>query len=336
MKIRYIGNFPPPYGGVTVKNELLYQTLLKYFNVKRFDKSKFIPRNIYQIINMFLTLLPGQALIIGVSSKGGKSKLLTRLLYKFNKETMQHSLYFMMGGTEAKRIAENSDELIWYKNYRKIYVETLSMVDILKNAGLENVEWFPNCREYYSEPRSWLSKRNGHLQCVFFSKIEKQKGIDIIVDVAKMMPNAEFYFYGPVNEEDESFFLQAVSENNNIIYKGVFKGNNKETYEELRKYDVLLFPTRWETEGVPGILVEAKMAGIATVVSNKSFNAELVKDSVEGVVLKENTVEELFEAIKNLDKRNDLLEKYKRNSYLSAAQYTIENYIEDIVNTLKI
>lgn len=165
----------------------------------------------------------------------------------------------------------------------------------------------------------------------FFSKIECQKGIDLILEIAQKTSDVDYYFYGPISEEDEEFFMKAVNKNKNIFYKGIFKGNNVETYEELQKYDVLLFPTRWETEGVPGIIVEAKMAGIATIVSDKSYNAELVKDGVEGLVLKDNTSEELFKAVEKLNRDRMLLIQLKTGSYFSSEKFCIESYTENIL-----
>lgn len=335
MRVRYIGSFPPPYGGVTNKNQLLYRTLSERTAISRLKECRFIPGKLHQAINILLALLPGQTLIVGISSKGGKSRTLTKLLYRFNRKTMQRSLYFMMGGTEAKRIAENADEIEWYRNYKKIYAETESMVRILKNAGLDNAEWFPNCRNQYSKPPVWNGQQGKRLQCVFFSLIGRQKGIDIIIEAAKETPNIDYYFYGVINPEDERYFRNAVDEIKNIYYKGVFAGNNEKTYEELRKYDVLLLPTRWKNEGVPGIIVEAKMAGIAAVVSNQNYNAELVKDNVEGIVLRENTTEALLEAVERIDMDRALLERLKQNSYKSSVKYCIENYTDNIINALE-
>ena len=335
MRVRYIGSFPPPYGGVTNKNQLLYRTLSERTAISRLKECRFIPGKLHQAINILLALLPGQTLIVGISSKGGKSRTLTKLLYRFNRKTMQRSLYFMMGGTEAKRIAENADEIEWYRHYKKIYAETESMVRILKNAGLNNAEWFPNCRNRYSKAPVWNGQQGKRLQCVFFSLIERQKGIDLIIEAAKATPDIDYYFYGVINPEDEVYFKKMVEDAGNIFYKGVFVGNNEETYEELRKYDVLLFPTRWKTEGVPGIIVEAKMAGIAAIVSNQSYNAELVKDNVEGIVLRENTTEALLEAVERIDMDRALLERLKQNSYKSSAKYCIENYTDNIINALK-
>lgn len=335
MRVRYIGSFPPPYGGVTNKNQLLYRTLSERTAISRLKESRFISGKLYQAVNILLAMLPGQILIIGISSKSGKSRTLTKLLYQFNRKTMERSLYFMMGGTEANRIAENADEIEWYRHYKKVYAETESMVSILNDAGLNNAEYFPNCREKYLKSPVWDVEQGKRLQCVFFSLIERQKGIDLIIEAAKATPNVDYYFYGAINPKDEVYFKKMVEEAENLFYKGVFVGNNEETYEELRKYDVLLFPTRWKTEGVPGIIVEAKMAGIAAIVSSKSYNAELVKDDVEGIVLKENTTEALSEAVERIDMDRALLERLKKNSYISSAEYWIENYTDNIINALE-
>ena len=65
-------------------------------------------------------------------------------------------------------------------------------------------------------------------------------------------------FYGPIESKFDGVFKRTVSELENVHYMGIFKGSDEEKYKELRKYDVLLLPTRWKNEGVPGILVGAQ------------------------------------------------------------------------------
>ena len=127
MKVRYIGNFPPPYGGVTIKNQLLLNELSKHMKIYCFKHKEGFPQKISQIISCLLSLLPNQKLIIGISSKGGKSLLQTKLLYYLNRNTMRRSIYFMMGGREAKRIAKDLKQQKMYKIYKQIYVETETM-----------------------------------------------------------------------------------------------------------------------------------------------------------------------------------------------------------------
>ena len=335
MKVRYIGNFPPPYGGVTIKNRLLWEELSKRVDVACFEKPKCIPVRIYQALNMLLALVSRRPLVIGVSAAGGKSKLLTRLLYLFNRNTMRKSLYFMMGGTEAKRIAGSPREVTWYGNYREIYVETHSMEACLKTAGLRNVRFYPNCRKRPEQKAQIASNRDGQLKCVFFSLIQPMKGVDLILETAKALPGIAFTFWGHIDPKYEAAFLQEVEKIGNVQYLGVFRGTNPEVYAELSKHDVLLFPTKWKTEGVPGILAEAKIAGITAIASNESYNAELVSDHEDGLILNENTVQALISAINMLDDDRVYLERLKTGALCSAKDYFVERYIDEIIQSLE-
>ncbi len=334
MTIRYIGNFPPPYGGVTVKNKLLYDGLSEKVKIRHFDKPDFLPQNIYQFIVVLQALLPGQQLIIGLSSRGEKSRILTRLLFIFNRRTMRRSLYFMMGGTEADRIASNEKEQKWYRNYRRIYVETKSMAARLRQAGLKNVTVYPNCRRRPDRDESITYNPNRKMRCVYFSRIEKEKGVDYILDAAKSLPDIIFGMYGEIDPDYEKEFRSRIDNLDNVIYHGIFKKTGEGLYHELRKYDVMLFLTKWHTEGIPGVIVEAKMAGLPCIVSNMSHNSELIEDGEDGIVLKHNSSEELIEVLSRLDKDRGLLEKLKEGSLRSAERFYFDRYEENIVKNL--
>lgn len=334
MIIRYIGNFPPPYGGVTRKNQLLYEIISEKYKVVRLEKIGVMPEKIYQACNILLAILHKQVLIIGISSKGGKSRFLTKLLYYFNRYTMQRSLYFMMGGTEARRIAEHTNEIEWYRNYKQIYVETSSMVKCLEAAGLKNVSLFPNCRRRPAEQIRIKTHDDGRLRCVFFSLVQEMKGVDLILETAEHLTEVDFFIYGPIDPDFEQTFREHMQHLSNVRYQGIFSGNNEETYQELGKYDILLFPSKWKTEGVPGVIVEAKIAGIPAVVSNVSYNADLVSDGIEGVVLKENSSDELIKALTEIYKDRKKIYNLKKESLQSAEKFYIDNYIECIFNMM--
>lgn len=331
MRIRYIGSFPPPYGGVTIKNKLIADCLSKYFSISYPPRQSWIPSGVRQLLSIAQAMIPFQTLILGISSRGGKSWLITKLLFCFNRRTMNRSLYFMMGGQECYRIAASEEELKCYSNYKQIYVETDSMADALKRSGLTNVSIFPNCRQ---RPKIDYSNRvvkgQEKLRCVFFSQIQPQKGVGLILEAARSSPDIEFSFYGSIDPGFIEEFQEKVELYPNCRYMGVFKGSNEEVYRELSGYDVLLFPTQWDTEGVPGILVEAKIAGLPCIVSNMSYNSELVQDNEEGIVLSENDAESLVQAISRLDQDRELLQKLSDGSYHSAERFYIENFIEEI------
>lgn len=150
-----------------------------------------------------------------------------------------------------------------------------------------------------------------------------------------MLPHVEFSFYGDIVDDYKDIFMSRVNAQQNVSYYGVFKGSIDAVYGELSKYDVLLFPTKWDIEGVPGILVEGKIAGLAEIVSNKSYNAELVRNGIEGIVLGDNSAADLAAAIQQLDENRKALSTLKAGSRFSAEQYFIENYISAIKKELE-
>ena len=328
MKIRYIGMFPPPYGGVTIKNKLIYDCLSETKKIVTFNRPRWMAESVFQILNLMTGIIPNQTLIIGVSAAGGKSKLVTKTLYFLARRNMNRSLYFMMGGQECYRIAGNKDEIKWYSEYKKIYVETETMKKVMVEAGINNVEVFPNCRRKPKVEMRTQGERK-KLRCVFFSNVQPEKGVDIILEVAKELHNIEFYFYGPIESQFDKMFKRTVAELENVHYMGVFKGSDVEKYNELRKYDVLLLPTRWKNEGVPGILVEAKIAGLAEIVSNQNYNSELVSDGCNGIVMNETTAESLSTAILSLDEDPMLLKSMQTSSWKSAEQKKKKKYVGD-------
>ena len=109
-----------------------------------------------------------------------------------------------------------------------------------------------------------------------------------------------FHFYGKIVPEFRTAFDEAVEKLPNVHYHGVFTGDSEAAYKELNQYDVLLLPTKCPTEGLPGILIEAKIAGLVPVISGINYTHETVKHGVDGIVLERDTGECLASALEAL------------------------------------
>jgi len=116
-----------------------------------------------------------------------------------------------------------------------------------------------------------------------------------------------------------------------VTYHGVFDAAEGDVLSELNGYDVHLFPTRWAFEGVPGVLVETKIAGVPSIVSNRCYNGELVRDGISGFVLADDTVETLVAAIERLDANRGLLDDLKRGASFSAGLFYTDVYIDQLL-----
>lgn len=335
MSLVYIGAFPPGWGGVTIKNRDLYEALVaEGVQIEKIDLHRITrQKKIGEFCKLIKAILRrDNRYVIGIST--AMRKRFTHVLYLLNRNAMRKSIMVVMGGTAAHDLAGDPRFMRWASEYKKIYVETESMIKDLEKCGMDNIALYPNCR-HKSATQYVRKKTTGTLRCVFFTYIQPQKGVDIILDAAEMMKNVEFVFFGNIDPTYTEIFNHRVERLHNCIYKGIFKGTNEEVYSELRQYDVLLFPTNWETEGVPGILVEAKVAGLPCIVSNKSYNSELVQDGIEGIVLDKNDTDHLIQAIRKLDEDREMLRLLCNGSYKSASRFYIESYINSICEELR-
>lgn len=334
MSIVYMGAFPPGYGGVTIKNQNLYTALEKEIPIKKVDFNRVKRKDIKEAGRLVFHLLnPRNRFVVGVSGKITRKRF-TQVLYYLNRKAMRKSIIMIMGGTASHDMSVDPEYRKCAMGYKKIYVETQSMKTEMDAAGFENVDIYPNGR-FRPQKAVELKTADKKLRCVFFSQVQPEKGADLVLEAARMLPHVEFSFYGDIVDDYKDIFMSRVNAQQNVSYYGVFKGPIDAVYGELSKYDVLLFPTKWDIEGVPGILVEGKIAGLAEIVSNKSYNAELVQDGVEGVVIAENTGNCLAAAIQQLAEDRDFLNSMKKGSRESSERYYIENYIESIADNLR-
>lgn len=338
QKITFMCELPAPYGGVTVKNQLLLDTIfndIENINVIDFCKVKRNPLNAVPVFaQMIWAFLRKDTVVYGFGSKSRLKIALTIQKLLAGKSNLHKCVNIVMGGRIAHDIAEDPFYEKLLKQLKINLVETQEMKAALHNKGLTNVAVFPNPKP---QARSRMPKESdGLLKCVFFSRICKEKGVDYIISEFNEMTDHEatLDFFGPIDSEIKERFMSFVENHSNVRYCGVFDSAKNDIYGELNKYDVLLFPTTWPGEGVPGILVEAKMAGIVPIVSDWKYNSEIVIDNKEGIVLENLDAGTLVDTLTELNKDRAILKKLKMGSFLSRERYAIETYVEYISNLI--
>lgn len=335
MSIYYLGPFPPAYGGVTIKNQNLYIALCDNLKIKKVDFNKIKRRNLKELMRLVMALLnQNNIFVIGVAGKNTR-KNFSKLLYLLNRKAMEKSIIMIMGGSAANDIAEDSEFTKYVSTYKKVYVEIPGMIDRLKQVGLTNVGYYPNGRFTPKHLNAKEFSDSNKFRCVFFSLIQPEKGVDIIIETARQLPKIEFVFYGVIDEKYKAEFEACCTELNNVSYKGIFSGSAEEVYNELQQYDILLLPTRWKAEGVPGVLIEAKIAGVPAIVSNHNYNAEIVTDQYDGIVMQELTANCLKRSICSLVTNPTMKKNMSMNAQIAAEKYYIEKYIDELVEEVE-
>ena len=332
-KVLYIGVFPPPYGGVTVKNTIITNEINEFANVIRINlyEVKQLPIN---LIRIFKTIKCKGTILVGLDSK--RLKVITMILSVFP-GAIRRTSFFLMGGLAAETIINDFRMSAFLKEAKAVLVETNGMKNTLNKQGFNNVKVYPNCKSYKDsiEPEN---VDNRPLQMVFFSQVSKEKGILYVERAVEKLYSLRVPFkldiYGHIVKEIEAEFLSFVDEYENVNYKGVFDSTQSSVYGKLHEYDVLLFPSQWKAEGVPGVLVEAKMAGITVVASDIAYNEEIIDvENNEGIIIRHDLEDGLVNAIRMLAEDRERLAALKIGSYNSRLRYSTEshkNLLEEI------
>lgn len=334
-EIFYIGCFPPPYGGATIKNMVIYDELIKRFDISKFDTS--IHKNSLFMIFELLSFLSKNKNKKGIISISSKSLFkLTKVISLFDKSMLENISVFVLGGIFDTYVKQRNEKASLYNRYKVMYVESPRMKTNLDSMGFNNVRAIPNFRTVPAVREFKKLPDGRNLKCAFISKICEDKGVDVILKSDKILKSKgvdySVDFYGHIDRGFEEYFLHSVETSSNLFYKGVIKYENENTIlDVLKNYDVLLFPTRYHGEGIPGILVEAKLVGVAPIASMWNYNDELVNNGVDGLIMEENTPERLSDAIIKLINERDYLNFLRSNSYMSGEKYLITNYIDEII-----
>ncbi len=232
--------------------------------------------------------------------------------------------YFVVGGWLPVFIRGKHRLIVRLKRIDRIFTETSLMKNTMElDFGFTNVEISPNFRNHHFRPETAVSE--GPLKIVFMSRIMKLKGIEMVFRYAAVAgKHVEIDFFGPVSPFDLAYFEEAISKHSNTRYKGFLEPEL--VYPTLSGYDVLVLPTGFYTEGLPGAVIDAYISGIPVVVTNWVHATEFVVDRVTGFIVPfEDGYTSFAAALDELGKNRELLLTMKRN----AAEYS-KNFSSEV------
>lgn len=288
-----------PICGETAKNQILlnrFETLLKRICVVDTYKWK---RNPYSIMRLFCTLLfmPKSYFVISVYQRSAYRlfQLLQILHLKRN------IIYWAIGGAFADMIKAEKFSAYPYKIVDKFIVEGKKMQSILYEYGFKNVYVVPNTKPIlYIPPKK---RKAQTIRFVFLSRIIPEKGCDYICRSAKEINELGYTdkyiidFYGSIDKHYEVLFKAQLDCLPNVNYKGFLNLQSVENYDVLASYDVMLFPTYYPSEGFPGVIIDAFIAGLPVIASDWNFNNEVVIHNKNGILIPAKDVLALQQAM---------------------------------------
>jgi len=163
------------------------------------------------------------------------------------------------------------------------------------------------------------------------ARINRMKGLDYIFHLAEYFNNNSALdksviidLYGPIENRDKEYFFLNLNKHTNVSYKGILP--TEEIYETLTKYDLMIFPTRFYTEGFPGTILDSYIAGLPIVSTYWKFAADFIIQGKTGLIVPfEDSKNEFINAVVKLYNDPDLLLTMKLNAYEQSKNYSAEN-----------
>lgn len=226
-----------------------------------------------------------------------------------------------------------------YKNATVILLSWKLYPDIEAIVHSEQIKICPNGIPI--EPSfNILPARNNQIpHLLFLSNLIPSKGVYVLLDALKILKDKGHKFVcnfvgGQSKEISADIFKQEVSSrelNGYVEYLG--KKYGKEKNEILATHDIFVFPTFYDNECFPLVLLEAMQAGLPCISTDEGAISDLLANT--GMIIKSNDAIQLSTAIETLitdgETYSNLSQEANKRFKMN---YTINSFEKNIINVL--
>ena len=201
--------------------------------------------------------------------------------------------------------------------------QTVNYLESITKTHKVLIPNFVDIKECIIMPRRSVG---GVKRVLYVGGVIKEKGCDLIVEIAKEMPDIQFRLVGLASSE----IINQTSEVENIVLTGIKSGD--ELQEEYQCADVFLFLSRFKGEGFSNSLVEAMGAGLPCIVTDWAANADQVEDGKGGFVVGEDVINDVKKALLQLSSKDLRVKMGDYNSRKAREEYCasviLNKYVE--------
>lgn len=341
LVLGYFGNISNKLDGQTVKTRSIYELLRnKSSDEILFFDTEILKFNKFKFVNLIKQLCFCHRLVYLPAH--GNLKYLFPFLYFFSLLFRFQIIYIVIGGWLVEYLKSKPLHRYLLKRIKVICPETKRMkLDLENNYSFQNIVILPNFRKNYSIKNTLNYNVNTEkkLRLVFMARIQQMKGLDYIKDLAEYIIQEKredmfmLDFYGQIDKSDNLYFKDLITKYSFLHYKGALLP--QEIYTTLSQYDLLVLPTHYYTEGLPGSILDAYIAGIPVLVTKWKHACEFVEDNITGFIIPFNDSQKDFIRIIDeliLDKSKLALMKIaaKKKSY-SYSEGNVWNIIYNLL-----
>ena len=276
------------------------------------------------LIEVFRAFSKCENVILVNSAIKGPFILYLRLLSKIFKRNV---VYIPIGVRIGGRIASDLKAKKRLSFCSAFLPESEQNCKVLKDLGFPEVHLFRNFKSVKELECSYKSLHNNMTVISFctFSRVTKEKGItDAVLAISiaqELVSNKRFelHIYGGIDPEYKEEFESLLNDYSFVKYEGSV--NAEDAVLTLQKHDVLLFPTRYPDEGIPGTIIDAFAAGIPIISSKWLYFNDIFEDHKTALGYDFLNVDSLVDTIIYATKNIDELINIGRNGQKEYGKY---------------
>lgn len=286
----------------------------------------------------FLLTKKSENIIILPASNG--VKVFVPLFVFFNYFFNRKIFYIVIGGWLPNLLDKKKWLIKYLKKLDGIFVETKTMLKRMDDLEFDNVYYMPNFKRLTILNESDLVYENNiPFRLCTFSRVMKEKGIEDAINAVieiNELSNRIIYsldIYGPIDEKYINRFEEMrLNLHNYISYKGIVDFNN--TVEVLKNYYMLLFPTQYDTEGVPGTIIDSYFAGVPVLAAKWQSFSDVIEDGVTGIGFEFRDYREFLSKLNWCAENSDIINNMKIECLRKAKEYSPEHVMCEFLKHL--
>lgn len=327
--------------GQTVKTKVLRDELQRSYPGRRvvcvdtFQYKKHAISILWKTIRAFCTC--GDIFVL--LSKNGRA-IFIPFLTGLNRLFRRRMYHDVIGASMPQELAGNQRLIACMNRFRCTWVETPALRDALCALGVERVEVLPNFKRLQILSARELPDAQGDVPVfVTFSRIAQHKGIDLAVAAMKKLnegaarPRAILHIYGQVEPDYREEFAKILADaGENVVFKGSVP--YARSVQELQSAYMLLFPSTYPGEGLPGTLIDAFSAGLPVITNDWHYNSDLVSDGETGYVYRWQKPEMLAERMAHALAHPEEVARMRLRCLQEARKYTPEANMPQILRAM--
>lgn len=334
LVLGYFGYLTNQLDGQTVKTRDVYRLAkeqltdydVEYFDTQSLQKSKLL------LFKMFFRVMCCKTLFYLPAHNN--LKVFFPIIFLLSKLFRFNIHYFVVGGWLREYLTNLPIHRFMLGRIKGIHAETQRLKKELEEYyEFKNVDIFPNFRFFDFNPKPTESKK---LRIVFMARIMKQKGLDWIFNLADhivangLQEKFSITFFGQEADEDKEYFEGKVKQYEFVEYCGHLQPEL--IHETLSQYDVMLLPTHFYTEGLPGSVVDAYISGIPVIVTEWKHSHEFVDDGKSGYIVPfKDGIQQMIDKVLLLENDRELLRQLKTNALVKRMEFAPPKLEKSIV-----